>query len=152
MTERQQKAVELFVNGYTCSQAVVLAFCDLTGLDESIAGKLSSVFGGGMGGMRSTCGAVTGMFMVAGLLYGFPTPCDNAEKTRCYERIRILAKQFEEKHNTLVCKELLASLPGKLSENPSPRNQEYYKIRPCALLVEDAVGILENYINENAVK
>jgi C_GCAxxG_C_C family probable redox protein len=152
MTERQQKAVELFVNGYTCSQAVVLAFCDLTGLDEVTAGKLSSVFGGGMGGMRSTCGAVTGMFMVAGLLYGFPTPCDNAEKTHCYERIRILAKQFEEKHNTLVCKELLAALPGKLSENPSPRNEEYYKIRPCALLVEDAVGILENYINENAVK
>jgi C_GCAxxG_C_C family probable redox protein len=152
MTARQQKAVDLFVKGYTCSQAVLLAFSDLTGLDETTAGKLSSVFGGGMGGMRSTCGAVTGMFMAAGLLYGFPIPCDNQEKTLCYSRIRTLASRFEEKHGTLVCKELLASLPGKLSENPSPRNQEYYKIRPCALLVEDAVGILEDYIKENAVK
>lgn len=152
MTQRQQKGCELFVSGYTCSQAVLLSFSDVTGLDENTAGKLSSVFGGGMGGLRNVCGAVTGMFMVVGLVYGFPTPCDNAEKTAAYQRVRHLAQQFEAQHGTLICSELLAELSGKLSADPSVRDNEYYKTRPCAMLVADAVGILEQYIKENPVK
>ena len=152
MTQRQQKGCQLFVSGYTCSQAVLLSFSDITGLDEETAGKLSSVFGGGMGGLRNVCGAVTGMFMVVGLVYGFPAPCDNAEKTLAYGRVRELAQRFEQMHQTLVCKELLAGLPGKLSADPSVRDNEYYKTRPCAMLVADAVGILEQYIKENPVK
>ncbi len=151
MTQRQQKGRQLFLEGYTCSQAVVLSFSDITGLDIVTAGKLSSVFGGGMGGLRNVCGAVTGMFMVAGLIYGFPTPCDNEAKTLAYRRIRHLAEAFETKHQTLVCKDLLAGLPGKLSADPAKRDNEYYKVRPCALLVEDAVGILEQYLQENSV-
>ena len=41
------KAEELFLSGCNCAQAVVVAFCDLTGLDETTAKKLSSSFGGG---------------------------------------------------------------------------------------------------------
>ncbi len=152
MTTRQQKACDLFLQGYTCSQAVLLAFEDVTGLDCQTAGKLSSVFGGGMGGLRGVCGAVTGMFMVIGLVFGFPTPCDNEEKTRTYARVRTMATAFEEKHKTLICKELLADLPGKLSADPSLRDNEYYKTRPCAMIVADAVGVLETYLQENSVK
>ena len=54
-----------------CAQAVVVAFSDLTGLDEAFSAKLSCSFGGGMGRMREVCGAVSGMLMVAGLLYGY---------------------------------------------------------------------------------
>ena len=152
MTDRQKKACDLFLQGYTCSQSVLLAFEDVTGLDMQVAGKLSSVFGGGMGGLRSVCGAVTGMFMVIGLVFGFPTPCDNAQKTEAYSRVREMADAFEQKHQTLICKDLLAHLPGQLSADPAVRDNEYYKTRPCALFVSDAVGILEHYLQEHLVK
>ena len=69
--KHSEKALELFVKGYNCSQAVFAAFCDVTGMTEEEALKLSSPFGAGMGRMREVCGAVSGMLMVAGILWGF---------------------------------------------------------------------------------
>ena len=66
MSEHSTIAKELFTKGYNCSQSVVLAFCDETGLDSETALKISSSFGGGMGRLREVCGAVSGMFIVAG--------------------------------------------------------------------------------------
>ena len=65
--KRADKAVEKFVGGYNCSQAVLSAYCDLYGIDELTAFKLAEGFGLGMGGYKDECGAVTGMFMVLGL-------------------------------------------------------------------------------------
>ena len=47
-----ETARELFLKGYNCSQAVLCAFEDVTGLDRETAAKLASSFGGGMGRMR----------------------------------------------------------------------------------------------------
>ena len=69
------KAAELFLRGYNCAQAVVVAFGDVTGLEEKYAARLISSFGGGMGRMREVCGAVSGMLLVAGLLYGYFNGC-----------------------------------------------------------------------------
>ena len=63
-----EKALELFHSGYNCAQAVAVAFCDVTGLDEKLTAKMVSSFGGGMGRLREVCGAVSGMFMVLGIL------------------------------------------------------------------------------------
>lgn len=59
-------AAQLFLDGCSCSQAVMAAFCDLTGMDRSTALRLSAPFGGGIGRMREVCGAVSGMMMVVG--------------------------------------------------------------------------------------
>ncbi len=152
MSNRTEKAKELFVAGYTCSQAVLMSFAKDIGLEESLAAKLSCGFGGGMGGLRSVCGAVTGMFMAANLLYGFETPDDPDHKNRHYAAIRELATAFSDEYDTLICKDLLGCLPGKLSENPSLRDDEYYKVRPCALYVEKAVAILEEYMANHPVE
>ena len=77
-----QKAKELFLEGYNCSQAVFLAFADKYDMDYSMALRLSSSFGGGMGRLREVCGAVSGMFMVAGILYGYEEPKDMTAKKR----------------------------------------------------------------------
>lgn len=152
MSSRTEKGKELFVAGYTCSQAVLMAFADDIGLDRSVAAKISCGFGGGMGGLRNVCGAVTGMFMAANLLYGFETPDDPNHKTEHYTAIRELAEAFTKEYSTLICKELLSSLPGTLSQNPSLRDDEYYKVRPCALYVEKAIAILENYMANNPLE
>ena len=70
MKTRVEIALELFNEGYNCAQAVFAAFADKYGIDKDTAMKLSSSFGGGMGRMREVCGAVSGMFMVAGLETG----------------------------------------------------------------------------------
>ena len=74
------KAAELFLSGYNCAQAVAVAFCDVTGLDEKFTAKTISAFGGGMGRLREVCGAVSGMFMVLSYLYGYDDPNASAEK------------------------------------------------------------------------
>jgi C_GCAxxG_C_C family probable redox protein len=139
-------AMALFRKGYNCSQSVFLAFCDECGLDFDSAARLSSSFGAGMGRLREVCGAVTGMFMVAGLLYGYSDPQEQAGKTAHYQRIQDLAKQFEDKNHTIICRELLGLEEGKGSPVPELRTAEYYQNRPCEDLVGMAAAMIEEYI------
>lgn len=84
MNTHTEKAAEFFLSGCGCAQAVLAAFTDVTGLDESTALRLASSFGGGMGRMREVCGACSAMFMVAGLLYGDYDPTDVKAKSTHY--------------------------------------------------------------------
>ena len=141
------KAAELFLRGYNCAQAVVVAFGDVTGMEEKYAARLISSFGGGMGRMREVCGAVSGMLLVAGLLYGYDTPGDDVSKKNHYARVQYLAGQFREQVGSIVCREILKNPPS--DPNPSPRTAEYYAKRPCARMVYLAGEILDRYIAEN---
>jgi len=138
------KAAQLFLGGYNCAQSVAVAFCDVTGLEEDFAAKLASSFGGGMGRMREVCGAVSGMLMVAGLLYGYETPGDDVSKKEHYVRVQELAGKFREQVGSIVCREILKNPPS--DPNPSPRTEEYYAKRPCARMVMLAGQILDAYI------
>ena len=144
-----EKAKQLFMEGYNCSQAVLGAFCDECGMDFETAMKLSSSFGGGMGRLREVCGAVSGMFMVAGVLYGYDDPKDYEAKKVHYERIQQLAKEYELRNGSIVCRQLLGLGEGKDVPTPEKRTEEYYKKRPCAELVGMAAAIMEQYILEN---
>ena len=139
-------AMDLFRQGYNCSQAVLLAFSDECGLDFEMAARLSSSFGAGMGRLREVCGAVTGMFMVAGLLYGYSDPQDQVVKTTHYQRIQDLAKQFEDKNQSIICRELLGLEAGKDSPVPERRTEAYYRNRPCEDLVGMAAAMMAAYI------
>ena len=66
---RAEKAKEYFTKGYACSQAVALAFADAVEVDERTLAKITLPFGGGMGRLRLTCGAVSGMVAVIGLVF-----------------------------------------------------------------------------------
>lgn len=76
------RAKENFLNGYNCCQAVFLACTDELGLDTETRAKIASSFGGGMGGMRQVCGAVSGMLMALGLHQGYKDPKDRRAKRR----------------------------------------------------------------------
>ncbi len=145
----EKRATELFQEGYNCSQAVFLAFHDLYDMKLEDALKLSSSFGGGMGRLREVCGAVSGMFMVAGMLYGYSDPKIHTEKAQHYERIQFLAKAFEEQNRSIICRELLGLDKGKDNPVPEKRTTEYYKKRPCVELVGMAAKIMDQYIQDN---
>ncbi len=140
-----------FMKGYNCSQSIVLAFADLLPVGESELLKLSSSFGGGMGRLREVCGSVSGMFMVAGLLYGYDGPETGQVKADHYARIQELAHRFEEKHGSIVCRELLGLSVRNDVPVPEKRTAEYYKKRPCPEIIGDAAEILEKFINESGV-
>jgi len=145
----EEKAKELFKEGYNCAQSVFSAFCDETDIDLHIALKLSSSFGGGMGRLREVCGAVSGMFMVAGVLYGYDNPIDQTIKANHYARIQKLANEFRQQNKSIVCRELLGLEGNDMTPIPQPRTNEYYTRRPCIDLVGDAAKIMENYMKEN---
>lgn len=138
------RAAELFVGGYNCAQAIAVAFSDVTGLTAAEAAKLSSSFGGGMGRMREVCGAVSGMLLVAGQLYGYDHPDSDAQLAH-YTLVQALAGKFREQAGSIICREILENPPS--DPQPTPRTEEFYKTRPCARLVVLAAQILDEYIS-----
>ena len=149
---RGQRALALFKEGYNCSQAVALAFADLIGMDEKLLARVTSSFGGGMGRMREVCGAVSGMFFVAGALYGHEEPgaVGQQEKAAHYARIQELAGEYRAVNGSIICRELLGiNTLGADQPTPELRTAEYYKKRPCGQLVMLAATIMESYIKEH---
>lgn len=147
---REERAKEYFLQGYACSQAVALAFADLTGLDEATLVKLTLPFGGGMGRLRLTCGALSGMAAIVGLL--FAKEENTAEnKMHTYQIVQGLCKKFEAENGHLLCGDLLEKMqvPVEVGGVAEPRTKEYYQKRLCSDLVASAARILDEYVREN---
>ena len=158
--ERVEKARRLFKEGgYNCCQAVVLAYNDVFGIDDTMAAALSSGFGGGMGRMREVCGSVSGLVLLAGLLKPACDPSDKAARTGNYALVQEVAGEFKAMNGSIICKELLGLTGGPVAEGkgihgipesptPSDRTPEYYKKRPC----EELVGISARIIGEKILQ
>ena len=146
---KREIAMDFFTRGCNCAQAVVLAFAEETGQDPAALARLSSSFGGGLGRLREVCGAVSGMAIVAGLLYGCDDPADGAAKAAHYARIQALAGAFEAENGSIICRELLGLSRKHDAPTPEARSADFYKKRPCRELVGMAADILERYIAEN---
>ncbi len=144
---RREIAMDYFEEGYNCSQAVALAFSDMVKIPKEQLLRLSSSFGGGMGRLREVCGAVTGMFIILGLLYGFENETGE-EKAKHYKRVQDVASRFEKITGDIVCRNLLGLDTEREEPTPTPRTKEFYKKRPCKELVGVAAEILEEYISE----
>lgn len=139
-------AEKLFKDGYNCAQAVLLAFSDVTGLDDDTATKLASSFGGGLGRMREVCGAVSGAAMVLGIVKGYSDPKNFEAKKAHYKLIQDFAERFKTKNGSIICRELLSGVKTVENGVPEKRTDGYYKKRPCPLLVKDAAEIVENIL------
>lgn len=134
----RDRAETLFRQGYNCAQAVFLALGEDMGMDWETGARLASSFGGGMGRLREVCGAVSGMFLAAGLRSGYAEPEDQAAKAAHYALIQELAAAFREQNGSIICRELLGLAQGASTPNPETRTPEFYQKRPCAALVGSA--------------
>ena len=141
-----QLAKKNFESGCNCAQAVLMAFSDLTGLDEGTAMKLSASFGGGMGKLREVCGAVSGAFMAAGMIYADDHIPTQEAKAAHYEKIRNLATRFKEENGSYLCRELLEGVPVSKDAAPEERTEQYYKKRPCGELCAIAAQLLDDLL------
>ena len=141
--DKVKKAEKLFKDGYSCSQAILLSYADEFGLDKDQAAKISATFGGGMGRLRKTCGAITGAFMVLGLKYGNSDPEDMDTKLKSYEKVRKFAKIMEDKHSSVECKVILKN---NASKSEVEKRQHHRKI--CDQVVYDSATLLEEFLKD----
>ena len=149
MTTNPEKAANNFENGYNCAQSVFMVYSEKFGIGTETALKLSSSFGGGMGRLREVCGAVSAMFMIAGLAKGYTENNNDDIKGKHYQLIQTLAQKFKEKHGTIICRELLGlDRYENSSFIPTKRTPQYYKERPCKEFIYDACTIIDKYIFE----
>ena len=146
--DRAERAKALFLSGYNCSQAVVCAFCDVTGLDVETSARLASSFGGGLGRLREVCGTVSGAAIVLGIARGYSDPKDFDAKKRHYALVQEFARRFREANGSIVCRELLKGVETTPGGEPEQRTAEYYRKRPCPALAACAAGILEELLKE----
>ena len=147
--DHEMQAAQLFLDGYNCAQAITVAFSDVTGLDKDFSALMASSFGGGIGRLREVCGAVSGMVMVAGILYGYDANSEESAKKEHYTLVQALANRFKDEVGSIVCREILKNPPS--DPNPTPRTAEFYKQRPCTRMVMTAARILDDYIREHPV-
>lgn len=148
MEGKGELAKSLFEQGYNCAQSVVAAFAQEMGMDTKTAARLVCGLGGGVGRQREICGAVSGMAVVAGFLYGYDTPGDEEGKRRTYEMVQLLSARFREKNGSILCRELLGEEGKDTNFVPSARTAEYYARRPCPGLIFCAGQLLEEYCRE----
>lgn len=140
--ERVEQAVRNFESGFNCAQSVFLAYSDIFELDLETAKKMSVSFGGGIGRMREVCGTVSAMAMLAGFKYPVVDPTDQEARTRNYGMVQKMANLFKDKHQTIICRELLPPEDAATTTPaPSVRTSQYYQKRPCSQYVAEAARI-----------
>ena len=140
------KAEDNFMKGYNCTQSVVLAFADILNYDSETVLKLASPFGGGMGRLRETCGAFSGILIVLGLLEGYSGPEFGKVKNDLYAKVQLLGKDIEEKFGSLRCRDLLGT-KGHDSPISPKRDEDFYKTRPCCIIIGFSAFVLASYLS-----
>jgi C_GCAxxG_C_C family probable redox protein len=143
-----ESAVDFFCKGYNCAQSTAAAFANEAGFNPETITSMMAGFGGGVGGTREMCGAVSGMVWALGIAHGSYDPNDNDAKTKMYKTVRGAIEEFTKKFGTTNCRELLLKSGCLPKPDPSVRNAEYYASRPCAHFVEAAAEIAAgSYVN-----
>lgn len=136
------EAIECFSNGFNCSQAILSTYCEQFGLDKKTAMKISCGFGAGMGRLGETCGAVTGAYLLIGLVYGKFSKEDDQAKEKTYALIQEFAKRFEERNSTTACRELLGV--DLISGDKQIAAAQVKSV--CPKVVRDAAEIIEEVL------
>lgn len=147
MSVKPEQAVNIFKEGSNCSQAVISVYAEDFGLSRENALKIAHGFGGGMGRMTHTCGAVTGAFMVLGLKYGNADIHDKEARERIYGLVREFARRFENRNGSIVCRELLGCDISKPAGAAAAKENGLFT-SVCPKMVGDAVEILEEMMNK----
>jgi C_GCAxxG_C_C family probable redox protein len=148
---RVEEVAKTHGEGFSCAQALLAVYGPELGVDRETALKIAGGFGGGMGRMAGTCGAVTGAFMVIGLVHSMTKKGDLQQKERSYEYIRTFADKFKERNKTLVCRELMG-VDVSTPEGFAEAKKKNIARTVCPKYVRDAAEILEEMLADSLEK
>ncbi len=142
---RAENARDMFTSGFNCSQAVLTSFAGDFGMDEASAKRVAAAFGGGMGHMGKTCGAVTGAIMVLGLRYGMTANDGTQSNNTAYDKVQEFAKKFRANNGSITCLKLLGKGYNSREELMAAIDKGIPQ-KICPGLVYDAATIVEGLI------
>ena len=146
MTKHEELARENFLNGYNCAESVFAAFSDVTGYTREQSAALASSFGAGLGRMREVCGALSGVCMVIGVLYGTYDRNDIDAKAEHYRLVQKFCKKYAEDWGTIKCWQILGKPEGPEEPVPERHTREYIESRPCIRCVGYAARMLDEFL------
>lgn len=139
---KAEEAVAIFKNGCNCSQSVLSVFAGESGLDKMTVLKIASGFGGGIGHMGQTCGAVTGAVMAIGLKNSMASEKTHEFNQKNYDTIGRMVDEFKKRNGSILCKELFGIDFNDAEAYRKARKEGlFYKV--CPKLISDAVQIVE---------
>jgi C_GCAxxG_C_C family probable redox protein len=142
MSEIGAQAEATFSQSYNCSQSVFSVFAVEAGLDEKIALRLASPFGGGLARRGEVCGAVTGGLMALGLVRGTDTP---ASKEEIYRLSQEFMDRFKARHVSLLCRELIdCDITTPEKHQAAAAKGVFRSI--CPLLVREAAEMVQELL------
>ncbi|MBR3357161.1 MAG: C_GCAxxG_C_C family protein [Solobacterium sp.] len=140
-----EKAAELAGRGFMCSQCVFARFAPEVGVDEDLALRLTSPFGGGSfyGG---TCGAVVGANLVLAMEYGWSEQPSMEQIRNLEQKIQEFNSRFEERNGSILCREIL----GKSFAVPEEKAAIYAGnlMAKCPAVISSACDIVEEMLEE----
>ncbi len=139
-------AVEKFLSGYNCAQAVLYAYGPDLGLDAETALKVATGLGGGMGGRGEICGAVTGGILALGLKYGRGGGDEKPVAQQAYQKTGELMDAFMRKHGSCTCRVLLNGCDLRTPEGMKRFREEDLHHKTCAKCVETVGDILADML------
>ena len=143
--DRINESVIRFKDGMTCSQAILSTYGPEFGLDEETALRIAYGFGGGMGRLANTCGAVTGAFMVIDLKYASHDITDKEAKELTRSKIQDFAALFLQRNDSLMCRDILGE-DISTEEGFKRGIQSGLAKEKCPKFVQDAAEILEGLL------
>lgn len=140
-----EKAIETFRKGLNCAQSVVTTFSDKLNFDKNIAEVMSCGFGGGMGRLGETCGAVTGSYMVLGIFNCARHVDNTSRKEATYAMVREFSNKFKQINGTTDCKSLLkCDLGTEEGHKYAKENNLFGTI--CEKCIKDSIRIVNQLI------
>ncbi len=140
------RAEKYFSNNFNCSQAVFTTFATELGLDEELALKIATQFGGGAR-KGEMCGAVSGALMVLGLKYGHCHAENAQEKKKAYQIAEDFMNRFIEKQGTVVCRELLGYDVSKTEDMEKIKELNLFET-VCPKMIRCATEIVDQMMSE----
>ena len=117
-----ERAGELFASGLNCAQAVLQA---TAGIDDPRMMEMAKAFGGGVGGSKCLCGAVSGGV----LALGWMGKGNKADK---------LMAAFKERNRVTCCVALSRPYKWKSREH----------LTNCRRITEETAGVVEGLLRE----
>jgi C_GCAxxG_C_C family probable redox protein len=141
----EEKAIASFRAGLNCSQAVFSAYADELNIDNDLALSVSCGFGGGMGRLQETCGAVTGSYMVLGVQTCKNLRDNKERKELTYSVVQEFSRKFRKLNGSTNCMDLL-KCDLKTQEGNSFAKEHNLFGTVCEKCISDAIKIIEGII------
>ena len=145
----EQEAARYSEEGYNCAESVLLTFLDSWSkyFRMGVTSAAATAFGGGMGRMGYTCGALSGGLIVIGLNIGRTDGKDDEGKKEAYSEAQKLFQRFRERWGALTCKELTQC---DLSTQEGYNKYRELKIHEtkCTEIIKETVKILTSILQE----